>query len=64
MNLALTYSGDKPVENSETDFLKIFENLLFFTFSMKKFAFFLVKPTKSMLETLISIKTQLKIEWK
>jgi hypothetical protein len=35
-----------------------------FDYFYEKIAFFLAKPTKSMLETEISIKTQLKIEWK
>jgi hypothetical protein len=39
----------------------IFENLP--TFSMKTISSFLAKPTKSILETKISIETQLKIEW-
>jgi hypothetical protein len=47
MDLVLTYSSNKPVEDCGTDFKMIFKKILFLTFYMKKIAFFVTKPAKT-----------------
>jgi hypothetical protein len=56
MGFVPIYFGGKLVEDLGTDVF-FFEKQLFFTFFKKKIAFFLAKPSKSMLKTEISIKT-------